>query len=197
MLRQIGFLPDLIQAVDLDETPYRGELPVVYAARMAYEKLCLARRSIPLQAGDVILTGDVVVACGRRILLATEDIDIARQHLQFLSARRHRVYSAVCMSGIGERFSQRMVVSRVKFRRLCREEIERYLQSGEWRGLAGSYAIQGRAAAFIQWMSGSFSAIVGLPLCETALLLGSAGFFVSDYLGKEGSFADHVCLYGD
>lgn len=170
LLAQIGIRPDRVAAADIDETPHRDEAPRDYARRMAREKLAA------LQGGDrtAVLCADTVVSVGRRILGKPQDRDEARFFLGLMSGRRHRVMTAVAL-GAPSRRAERLVESIVRFRPLDRAEIETYLDSLEWQGKAGGYAIQGRAAAFIPWMQGSFTAIVGLPLAETATLLASIG----------------------
>lgn len=167
LLRQIGVEPAEIIAAEIDETPQKGELPKDYVWRMAREK---AEATALLRPEAVILAADTTVACGRRILGKAEDEAQARHFLELLSGRRHRVYSSVCMAAKGE-FKQKTVLTQVKFSRLTAETIERYITGGEWQGKAGGYAIQGAAAAFIPWINGSYSNVVGLPLAETYTLL--------------------------
>jgi septum formation protein len=173
LLRQIGIEPDAIDPADLDETPLRGELPAAYVVRLAEAK---ARAVAPRHPGAFVLAADTVVACGRRILPKAEDAATARRCLELLSGRRHRVYGGVALVTPGGRLSLRRVESRVAMKRLGAEEIAAYLDSGEWHGKAGGYAVQGRAAAFVSWLSGSYSNIVGLPLFETAQLLAGRGY---------------------
>jgi len=173
LLHQIGIVPDHVDPADIDETPKRGELPPGHALRLAEAK---ARAVMPHHPGAYILAADTVVACGRRILPKAEDIETARACLALLSGRRHRVYSGLAVVGPDGRVGLRRVLSQVGFKRLAAEEIAAYLATGEWRGKAGGYAIQGRAAAFIPWISGSYSNVVGLPLFETAQLLAGRGY---------------------
>ena len=173
LLRQVGFAPDEIDPADIDETPLRGELPPAHAVRLAEEK---ARAMIPRHPGAYILAVDTVVACGRRILPKTEDEASARSCLELLSGRRHRVHGAIALAGPDGGLACRRVDSQVAFKRLSELEIAAYLRSGEWQGKAGGYAIQGRAAALIRWMRGSYSNVVGLPLFETAQLLTGRGY---------------------
>ena len=168
LLRQVGLAPDSIDPPDIDETPRRGELPPAYVMRLAEEK---ARTVMPRHPGAFILGADTVVACGRRILPKTEDEASARSCLELLSGRRHRVHGAITLVIPDGGLTSRRVDSLVAFKRLSEIEIRAYLCSGEWRGKAGGYAIQGRAAALIRWVSGSYSNVVGLPLFETAQLL--------------------------
>ncbi len=173
LLRQIGIVPDRVEPADIDETPRRDEEPAAHALRLAEEKL---RAVTPRHSGAFILAADTVVACGRRILPKPLDEASARRCLELLSGRRHRVHSGVALASPDGRVALRRVESHVGFKRLSREEIAAYLASGEWRGKAGGYAIQGRAAALIRFISGSYSNVVGLPLFETAQLLAGRGY---------------------
>jgi septum formation protein len=168
LLRQIGLEPVEILAPEIDETPHKNELPRDYALRMACEK---ASAVALMRPSARILAADTVVACGRRILEKTEDEKVARKHLELLSGRRHRVYTAVCVYFPDGTQRIRISMTQVQFKRLHPKEIDAYLQSGEWRGKAGSYAIQGCAAAFVLHLNGSYSSVVGLPLAETKALL--------------------------
>lgn len=170
LLGEIGITPARIVAPGIDETPRTGELPRGYALRMAVEKSVVTSRG----PDEAVLAADTVVSMGRRILGKPASADEARDFLTALSGRRHRVTTAVAVVR-GARRWRRAVTSQVRFRRLGQAEIESYMETGEWRGKAGGYAIQGAAAALIPWMSGSWSAVVGLPLAETAMLLRAAG----------------------
>ncbi len=171
LLAQIGLVPDAIRPPDIDEDPQRGELPRAYVRRLAAEKA----RAVPAGPGEVVLCADTTVAMGRRILGKPADADEARAFLAALSGRRHRVLTAVAVARDG-RLRQRLVETAVAFKRLSGDEIGAYLDSGEWQGKAGGYAIQGMAGAFIPWINGSVSAVIGLPLAETAGLLVAAGY---------------------
>ena len=173
LLRQIGLEPDRVDPADIDEIPRLGELPPAHAIRLAEEK---ARAVMPRHPGAYILAADTVVACGRRILPKPLDAASARACLKMLSGRRHRVYGGIALASPDERLTLRRVDSHVTFKRLSDAEIAAYLSSGEWRGKAGGYAIQGRAAALIRWVSGSYSNVVGLPLFETFQLLIGRGY---------------------
>jgi septum formation protein len=173
LLRQVGLTPDCIDPAEIDETPRRGELPPVHAMRLAQEK---AQAVSPRHPGAYILAADTVVACGRRILPKTEDEASARSCLGLLSGRRHRVHGAIALVSPDGRLASRRVESQVAFKRLSETEIGAYLRTGEWQGKAGGYAIQGRAAALIRWVSGSYSNVVGLPLFETVQLLDGRGY---------------------
>lgn len=172
LLSQIGVVPDSIVAAEIDETPHLQELPRSYAVRVAREK---ALKASTLAPGAVVLAADTVVACGRRILPKAETREDARTCLELLSGRAHQVLTAVALVSPTAALRERLVVTRVAFKRLTPREIERYLEGGEWRGKAGGYAIQGAAGAFVRNLNGSYSGVVGLPLAETAALLASIG----------------------
>ena len=178
LLAQIGLRPDAIIPPDIDETPLKGELPRAYCARIARAKT-LAIAAAP---DDMVLCADTTVALGRRILGKPDDKAQATQFLLALGGRRHQVNTAIALKH-GDQIWTREVVSQVKMKRLSELELKSYLDSNEWQGKAGGYAIQGMAEAFIPWISGSFSAIVGLPVAETAALLATAGYPV--YGAKE------------
>ena len=171
LLAQLGIVPDAILPPDIDEDPRRAELPRPYCVRLAREK------AFAVQAGpdDIVLCADTTVALGRRILGKPRDAAEAAQFLLALGGRRHQVITAVAVRQ-GDRLWQRESVSAVKMKRLSDIELNAYLAGGEWQGKAGGYAIQGAAGAFIPWISGSFTGIVGLPLAETAQVLQAAGY---------------------
>jgi septum formation protein len=179
LINQAGIEPEALRPADLDETPLRGELPRACANRLARAKaeaaLEMVRADDELK-GAYILSADTVVAVGRRILPKAELLDEAAQCLRLLSGRNHRVHSAVCLVTPNEAFRQRLVETRVRFKRLSDEDIEAYLASGEWRGKAGGYAAQGIAGSFIVKLVGSYSNVVGLPLYETTTLLSGEGY---------------------
>lgn len=173
LLRQIGVEPDAVDPPDLDETPLEREPPHIHAERLARDKAVLVAE----RHGDaVVLAADTVVACGRRILPKAETEAQARKCLDLLSGRRHRVYGGVALLSPNRKLAQRTVQTIVTFKRLEPQEVEAYIDSGEWRGKAGGYAIQGRAASFVRWIGGSYSNVVGLPLFEVSSLLRSAGY---------------------
>ncbi len=179
LINQIGIEPDALRPTDVDETPVRGELPRACANRLARAKAEAALASVRLDdelAGSYILAADTVVAVGRRILPKAELLDEASQCLRLLSGRSHRVYTGVCLVTPKETFRQRLVETRLRFKRLSEDDIQAYLASGEWRGKAGGYGAQGLAGAFIIKLVGSYSNVVGLPLYETATLLLGEGF---------------------
>lgn len=163
----------MIDPADIDETPGRDELPPRLAERLAEAK---ARAVTGRHPGHFVLAADTVVACGRRVLPKAEDAATARRCLTLLSGRRHRVLGGVCLIAPDGRVGRRVVTSIVTFKALTEAEIETYLASDEWRGKAGGYAIQGRAARFIRALSGSYSNVVGLPLYETGALLDGLGW---------------------
>jgi septum formation protein len=164
LLAQIGIIPERIVAPDVDETPQRHELPRDYVRRIARSKAAAV-------TGIVVLAADTAVVAGRRILPKTETEAEARACLAILSGRRHRVLTAVVVAETSAPIRERLVESVVTFTRLTEADIDLYVASGEWRGKAGGYAIQGEAARFIRFLSGSYSGVVGLPLFETAQLL--------------------------
>lgn len=171
LLARIGVVPEEIAAADIDETPLAGELPPLYARRMAAAKAAAVAR-----AGALVLAADTVVAAGRRILPKAEAEAEARAALGLLSGRRHRVHSAVTLVGADGVARHRLSTTIVALKRLSPDELDAYLASGEWRGKAGGYAIQGRAEALVRMISGSHSGVVGLPLFETRALLAAAGY---------------------
>jgi len=167
LINQAGIEPDALRPADVDETPLQGELPRVCANRLAYAKATTALAGIGVDDdvyGAFILAADTVVAVGRRILPKPELVDEAAQCLRLLSGRNHRVYTALCLITPKRKYRQRVVETRVRFKRLSSEEIESYLGSGEWRGKAGGYAAQGLAGTFIVKLVGSYTNVVGLPL---------------------------------
>ena len=171
LLAQIGVRADAIIPPEVNETPLKAELPRAYCRRISL----LKAQAIAADPSDIILCGDTTVALGRRIMGKPADRTEADRFLSALSGRRHRVITAVTLRK-GEKIWQKDVQSAVKMKPLSQLEKQAYLDSEDWRGKAGGYGIQGPAAAFIPWISGSFSAIVGLPLAETAALLHSAGY---------------------
>ncbi|MBB96354.1 MAG: septum formation protein Maf [Rhodobacteraceae bacterium] len=171
LLAQLGVVADDIRPPDIDESPLKDETPRPYCARMAREKA----QAVTAGPDELVLCADTTVALGRRILGKPADADEARAFLLALSGRRHRVITAVALR-LGDRLWERDVVSAVRMKRLSVPEISAYIASGDWDGKAGGYGIQGPAGAFIPWIGGSFTGIVGLPLAETAGLLQAAGY---------------------
>ncbi len=170
LLGQLGLAPAEIRSPDIDETPLNGELPRAYCARMAREKAA----ALEAGPGEVILCADTTVAVGRRILGKPETAEEAGAFLALLSGRRHKVITAVAVKTADRQWLRDNVTS-VRMKRLSETEIAGYLATGDWRGKAGAYAIQGPAGAFIPWIEGSYSGVMGLPLAETAALLQAAG----------------------
>lgn len=171
LLAQIGVIPDEVRPPEVNECPIGQELPRDYCRRIARIKA----EAIKVADGEIALCADTTVALGRRILGKPENAGEAAAFLYALSGRRHRVITAVAVKTAG-RVWQRDVVSAVKFKRLSDSEVNAYLTSGDWRGKAGGYGIQGPAGAFVPWIQGSYTAIVGLPVYETAQLLQAAGY---------------------
>lgn len=172
LLARLGVEPARIASPDINETPRKGEVPRVYALRMAEEKAVAVSRA----SGEIVVAGDTTVAVGRRILQQATDADMQRGFLTLLSGRRHHVLSAVAVIDGDGRLRSRICDSIVRFKRLSPEEMESYIESGEGLGKAGGYAIQGRAEALIDWMAGSHSGVIGLPLYETRSLLRASGY---------------------
>jgi septum formation protein len=171
LLAQIGVIPDRIVATDIDETPLRNELPRPYAQRLAHAKAAAAATQ-----GACVLAADTVVAAGRRILPKAETAEQARACLSILSGRRHRVMTAVVLVPPDGAIRTRLVESIVTFARLEAAQIDAYVAGDDWVGKAGGYAIQGTAASYVRFLSGSYSNVVGLPLYETAQLLRGCGW---------------------
>jgi septum formation protein len=181
LLAQIGVDPDSVLPSEVDETPRRGESPRAMAQRLAAEKASQSAKfaaRAPELAPCLTLAADTVVCVGRRILPKCEIRDEAEACLRLLSGRAHRVYTGLALEAPGDVVRRRLVETRVRFKRLSREEIEAYLGSGEWRGKAGAYAIQGLAGAFVVRLVGSYTNVVGLPLAETSALLAGEGYYV-------------------
>lgn len=171
LLAQIGISPDEVRPPEINETPRKAELPRPYCIRMAVEKV----QAVEAGPDDIVLAADTTVALGRRILGKPANKAEAQAFLRAMSGRRHKVITAVALRR-GDRIWQRDVVTTVRMKSLSDEEVNAYLASGDWQGKAGGYGIQGPAGAFIPWIEGSFTAVVGLPLAETANLLIAAGY---------------------
>ncbi len=171
LLAQLAIVPDAVVPANVDETVLAGELPRQLAVRLAADKA-----QAVAEAGAFVLGADTVVACGRRILPKAEDEHTAADCLRLLSGRAHRVYGGVCLVCPDGKVLTRLVETRVSFKRLSETEAADYIAAGEWRGKAGGYAIQGRAAGFVRQLAGSYSNVVGLPLYETRALLIGAGY---------------------
>ncbi len=175
LLAQLGLVPSDIRPPDIDETPLKGEVPRAYCNRITAAKIA----AIPAGEDEVVLCADTTVALGRRILGKPADAGEAAEFLIKLSGRRHQVITAIAVKR-GDQVWQRDVVTSVKMKRLSDEELNGYLATGDWQGKAGAYAIQGPAGAFIPWIQGSFSAVMGLPVAETATLLRAAGLPIGE-----------------
>ena len=173
LLQQLGIFPDVVAPADVDETPLPSEVPRVYCTRVTRAKVNV------YEAGpaDLVLAADTTVALGRRILGKPDDVNEARSFLNLLSGRRHRVITSIALRK-GALIWQRDVVTTVRMKRLSEAEITGYLRTNDWQGKAGGYAIQGPASAFVPWIQGSYSAVMGLPLAETSHLLNTAGYTI-------------------
>ena len=171
LLAQIGVIPDDVRPPDINEDPLKGELPRFYCTRIARQKA----EAIQIASNEIVLCADTTVALGRRILGKPENSGQAAEFLWALSGRRHRVTTAIAVRA-GDRLIECEVTTQVKMKRLSNEEVNNYLATEDWKGKAGGYAIQGPASAFIPWISGSFSGVVGLPLAEAAKLLRAVGY---------------------
>lgn len=179
LLAQIGIVPAELRPADIDETPKSDEAARDYVCRMAVEKA----EAVSLAVNEAVLTADTTVTVGRRILGKPEDRDEAAHFMRLMSGRRHRVLTAIALRHEG-RVRSRLVETQVRMRPLSEDDLRRYLDVGDWQGKAGGYAIQGAAAAFIPWLQGSFSAVVGLPLSETASMLSAIGIRPAAAEGK-------------
>ena len=176
LLAQIGIAPDRVVPTDINERVLKAELPRAHAQRLAHAKADAAAAPGGVSDNCFVLAADTVVAAGRRILGKADTEASAQACLALLSGRRHQVLTGVVLVAPDGRRSERLVTSVVSFARLTSPQIEAYLAGGEWQGKAGGYAIQGHAAAFVRFLSGSYSNVVGLPLFETAQLLRGAGW---------------------
>jgi septum formation protein len=179
LLQQAGIEPDALLPADVDETPLKSESPRELAKRLSRSKAEVARKTARHRdelRDAFIISADTVVVVGGRVLPKAEVVDEAAACLRLLSGRTHRVYTSVTVVTPKDAFRERLVETRVRFKRLSRDELERYLASGEWRGKAGGYAIQGLAGTFVVKLTGSYTNVVGLPLYETIALLDGEGF---------------------
>ena len=179
LIEQVGMYPDLLNPVDIDETRRKRESPRALSLRLAREK-AQAARAAPLvrNLGEnvFVLAADTVVSVGRRVIDKPQSTDEARDALRLLSGRSHRVFTTIAVVSPDGRERSRVVDTKVRFKRLTRSDMDAYLMSDEWRGKACGYAIQGKAAAFVRWMSGSYTCVVGLPLHETVQMLQAGGY---------------------
>tara|TARA_Y100001935_G_scaffold248544_1_gene245878 strand:+ start:554 stop:1150 length:597 start_codon:yes stop_codon:yes gene_type:complete len=174
LLKQINFYPNEIFKPEVNEDPQKKELPILYVKRMAKEKMDVVKKKFP---NDLILTADTIVYVGRRIIDKTNEKSKAIKFLELLSGRRHRVSTAFNLYCKDKIDSLRVVTSVVKMKRLTENEIRSYIESNEWKGKAGAYGIQGSAEKFIQFISGSYTNIIGLPLNQVYGSLNSVGYF--------------------
>lgn len=181
LLQQAGIEPDSLLPADVDETPLRAEHPRSLAKRLSRAKLDRALEILkaePGLEGSYVLSADTVVSVGRRIMPKADLLDDAANSLRLLSGRTHRVHTGICVATPSGKVRQKLIETKVRFKRLSREELEHYLASGEWRGKAGGYAIQGLAGTFVVKLVGSYTNVVGLPLYETTALLAGEGYKV-------------------
>jgi septum formation protein len=181
LLQQAGIEPDRLIPTDIDETPLKAEHPRSLAKRLSRSKAERALKTLRLEKATeatFIVAADTVVAVGRRILPKAEVSDEALNCLRLLSGRSHRVYTGICVVTPSGKLRQKLVETRVRFKRLSREDLDAYLASGEWRGKAGGYAIQGLAGTFVVKLVGSYTNVVGLPLYELVGLLAADGYRV-------------------
>ena len=179
LLEQVGCAPDALLPADIDETPRRGESARSLVQRLARQKLEAALRTASSRAdlaGAYVVSADTVVSCTGRILPKADRIEESDACLRLLSGRTHRVMTGIAIANPNGAIRARLVETRVRFKHLSRDEMERYLSAGEWRGKAGGYAIQGLAGAFVLRLVGSYTNVVGLPLYETISLLEGEGF---------------------
>ncbi len=173
LLKQIGITPDTILPADIDETQRKDELPRDLAKRLSAEK---AKAIAAKNPDTFVLAADTVVACGRRLLDKTNTPEEARACLEMISGRRHHVYGGIALITPSGKLHTRLVDTVVQFKKLSKSELENYLASGQWKGVAGGYAIQGLAGTFVKFLSGSYSNVVGLSLYDTMIILDSAGY---------------------
>ena len=179
LLSQVGVAPDALRPSSIDETPKRGEMPRSLVTRLSRAKAESARDQIANDkdlADAFVLAADTIVAVGRRILVKPRYVEEAIASLQLLSGRNHRVLTGICLITPDDRVRLKIIDTRVRFKRLAKEEIEAYIASREWRGKAGGYAIQGLAGCFVQKISGSYTNVVGLPLTEVVAMLLGEGY---------------------
>ena len=174
LLKQINFYPNEVFKPEINEEPKKNELPIFYVKRMAKDKMLVVQKKFP---NDLILTADTIVYIGRRIIDKTDEKSKAIKFLELLSGRRHRVSTAFNLYCKDKIDSLRVVTSVVKMKRLTDNEIKSYIESNEWKGKAGAYGIQGSAEKFIQFISGSYTNIVGLPLNQVYGSLNSIGYY--------------------
>ncbi|WP_350333170.1 Maf-like protein [Coralliovum pocilloporae] len=183
LLQQVGIEPDHIRPADIDETPQKREMPRALAKRLSLTKAEVAMREARIDSvfdDSFLISADTVVAVGRRILPKAETMEEAEHCMRLLSGRQHRVYTGLAVATPKGKVRQKIVETRVRFKRLTGRDLDAYLAAGEWRGKAGGYAIQGIAGSFVLKLVGSYTNVVGLPLRETMALLEGNGFPVHD-----------------
>jgi len=173
LLQQVGVVPFKTVSADIEETPHKDEPPKGLVRRLALEKAQAVAKDYP---DCFVLAADTIVVCGRQILGKAASKEEARGFMKKLSGRRHRVLTGVTLIAPQGRTAGRTVETLIKFRSLCAQDIAHYLESGEWEGKAGGYGIQGYAESFVKFMRGSYSNVVGLPLCDTILMLEGCGY---------------------
>ncbi len=173
LLRSIGLEPDIIAPADIDETPQKNELPSDFVKRISQEKALTIQKTHP---NSFIIAADTIASCGRRIIGKVDNENDARKTLELLSGRRHKVITGICIINPEGTIKNRVITTTVKFKRLEKKELDRYLKSEEWRGKSGCYGMQTHAGGFIISINGSFSNVIGLPLVETKNMLLGLGF---------------------
>lgn len=172
LLKSIGINPDQVISPDIDESIHKNETPKDYVKRISFEKMNSLKEN---SSSSIILTADTIAFCGRRLIDKTDKSEIAIQNLNFLSGKRHKVITSLCVLDKDKNLITKSVLSIILMKRLSKNEIDQYIASNEWLNVAGSYRIQGQAESFIKFISGSYSNIVGLPLYETRNILKSVG----------------------
>ena len=172
LLKSIGIIPDQVISPDIDESIHKNETPKDYVKRISFEKMDSLKEN---NSNSIILTADTIAFCGRRLIDKTDKSEIAIQNLNFLSGKRHKVITSLCVLDKDNNLITKSVLSTILMKRLSKNEIDQYIASNEWLNVAGSYRIQGQAESFIKFISGSYSNIVGLPLYETRNILKSVG----------------------
>ncbi|MBO0664370.1 Maf-like protein [Jiella sp. CQZ9-1] len=194
LLQQAGIEPEMLMPADIDETPHKSEHPRSLAKRLSKGKAEVAARRLRDLGAEpaCVLAADTVVSVGRQIMPKAEFVEDALANLRTLSGRTHRVYTGICVIGPNGALSERLIESRVRFKRLSRQDIQSYIASGEWQGKAGGYAIQGLAGAFVVRLIGSYTNVVGLPLAETLGLLAGEGYDIHAGWRAPGMTPDEV-----
>lgn len=174
LLAQLDIIPDQIIPADIDETPQKGEKPKELAKRLATQK---AEKIAKQHKGAFILAADTVVSCGTKMLEKAADENEAKKFLNILSGRRHKIFSGIALINPEGKITSRVVETTVQFKKLTQKEIDTYVSRGEWKGKAGGYAIQGHASAFIKFIQGSYSNVIGISLYDTMQMLNGMGYF--------------------